>query len=271
MSQNIDRIPYTDSNWRGNVLVWDEHAIFIGSAAAASLHASPAIKICVALDGTFGLRTADDDTFINYDSAVIAPGQSHAIDGRHNKMGMLLLVPEAKLAQWIAPRYAVNGISRLPDKAIAKTRRIFAFFENRLKLEGDYADNDLENAYHKLIRVISDGTIHAIDERVLKGIELIRKRQERLDMKQLAANVALSESRFSHLFTENVGVSLRRYLLWLRLREAMQWIAAGSTLTETAYEAGFADSAHLTRTFRGMLGITPSALIKESTIIAIGD
>ena len=36
----------------------------------------------------------------------------------------------------------------------------------------------------------------------------------------------------------------------------------GSSLTDAAVEAGFADAAHFTRTFRGHFGIPPSALLK---------
>jgi AraC-like DNA-binding protein len=48
----------------------------------------------------------------------------------------------------------------------------------------------------------------------------------------------------------------------------MHLFAKGDSLTEVAHEAGFSDSAHLTRTFRSLLGIAPSALTKESTIIS---
>jgi AraC-like DNA-binding protein len=122
-----------------------------------------------------------------------------------------------------------------------------------------------------MMEIISDSLGGAaessIDPRVAKSIEFIRGgRETGVSIKEIAAGADLSESRFSHLFTENVRVPVRRYLLWLRLREAIHLLARGVSLTDSAYEAGFADSAHLTRTFRGMLGITPSALIKESSL-----
>src|SRR5258708_24535257 len=86
---NISVTSERDSNWRGLVLVWDEQAIFLGLAADANLHESPAIKVCVALDGNFGLRTSDADDWTDYDSAIIAPGQPHPVDGRHNQIAML--------------------------------------------------------------------------------------------------------------------------------------------------------------------------------------
>jgi AraC-like DNA-binding protein len=75
---------------------------------------------------------------------------------------------------------------------------------------------------------------------------------------ELAEKVNLSEGRLIHLFTEQMGLPMRRYTLWLRLRDAFLTLAEGASLTEAAHRAGFADSAHMTRTFRGMFGIPPS-------------
>ena len=55
-------------------------------------------------------------------------------------------------------------------------------------------------------------------------------------------------------------MSCRQYLLWTRLYSALVGLARGVPLTEAALGAGFADAAHLTRTFRRMVGIVPSAI-----------
>ena len=57
------------------------------------------------------------------------------------------------------------------------------------------------------------------------------------------------------------GTSFRAYLLWTRLNVAIQFAMAGRSWTEAAHAAGFADSAHLTRTFRRMFGMNPAALV----------
>jgi AraC-like DNA-binding protein len=79
----------------------------------------------------------------------------------------------------------------------------------------------------------------------------------------VAAAVALSESRFRHLFVAETGSSFRAYLLWLRINLAIQAVMSGATWTDAAHEAGFADSAHLTRTHKRMFGIEPRALRPE--------
>ena len=79
----------------------------------------------------------------------------------------------------------------------------------------------------------------------------------------LAEIAGLSPSRLMHVFTESVGVPLRPYVLWLRLQRACGELMRGSSLTGAAHGAGFSDAAHMTRTFRRMLGTTPSELVRR--------
>ena len=79
-------------------------------------------------------------------------------------------------------------------------------------------------------------------------------------LKTLAGVSGLSQSRFMHVFTKSMGVPLRPYILWLRLQRACCDLMAGGSITAAAHSAGFSDAAHLTRTFRRMLGMTPTDL-----------
>lgn len=72
--------------------------------------------------------------------------------------------------------------------------------------------------------------------------------------------VGLSASRFMHWFGEVSGLPFRAYVRWLRLQRAVRTLADGATLTEAAHWAGFADSAHLTRTFVATFGVRPTSL-----------
>lgn len=81
-----------------------------------------------------------------------------------------------------------------------------------------------------------------------------------------AKAVGLSPSRFMHWFAEVSGLSFRAYVRWLRLQRAVRVLADGSTLTAAAHLAGFADSAHLTRTFIATFGVRP-ALLRGARIV----
>lgn len=80
----------------------------------------------------------------------------------------------------------------------------------------------------------------------------------------LAAQVGVSASEFSRRFTHEVGLPFRSYRKWRRLLLAIEALALGANLTTAAHGAGFADSAHLTRTFRAMFGIAPTDLTATS-------
>ena len=66
--------------------------------------------------------------------------------------------------------------------------------------------------------------------------------------------------RFSALFTQQVGMPLRKYLLWRRLLFGIRRLGNGASVTSAAVEAGFADGAHFSRVFRATFGCKPSSL-----------
>jgi AraC-like DNA-binding protein len=47
-----------------------------------------------------------------------------------------------------------------------------------------------------------------------------------------------------------------------RLEVARGWLHEARPLAETAFEAGFADQAHFTRTFKAAFGMTPGRYVK---------
>lgn len=73
---------------------------------------------------------------------------------------------------------------------------------------------------------------------------------------EVAQQLALSESRFLHLFRQELGIPWRPYLLWCRMTCAVQAIMNHTSATDAAHLAGFSDSAHLSRTFRKNFGMT---------------
>lgn len=100
-----------------------------------------------------------------------------------------------------------------------------------------------------------------VDPRLAKVLDkLLADPELRISARDAAGIACLSESRFSHLFVEQVGLPFRTYLLWLRLSVAVDRMVGGGSLTSAAHDAGFADSAHFSRTFVRMFGVPASVL-----------
>jgi AraC-like DNA-binding protein len=75
---------------------------------------------------------------------------------------------------------------------------------------------------------------------------------------ELEAITGLTRYELARQFRLALGTSPHRYLLARRLDLARQRMRAGRPLADVAAEAGFADQAHFTRTFKATFGLTPA-------------
>lgn len=117
------------------------------------------------------------------------------------------------------------------------------------------------NAFQKLLNYCRGGNFKqpTIREQQLSNYLQLSEQQD-LTLKQIAEQFNLSESRFSHWFSENFGISYRSYRKWLRLLKTFQSIDSQTNLTEISHHSHFSDQAHFSRTCKQMFGIQPSLL-----------
>ncbi|HEX8251806.1 MAG TPA: AraC family transcriptional regulator [Thermoanaerobaculia bacterium] len=77
-------------------------------------------------------------------------------------------------------------------------------------------------------------------------------------IQQVARRVGVSESRLSHAFREHAGRSVGAYVRELRVEAAARALReTDEPIAAIAAACGFADQAHLSRTFRACRGMTP--------------
>lgn len=84
---------------------------------------------------------------------------------------------------------------------------------------------------------------------------------------QISKKLFLSESRLSHLFKEETGVTLKSYIVLAKLKKAYKLLSQGKNITEAAIESGFFSASHLADTNRKMMGMNISAAIKDSRFL----
>jgi len=244
-------------HWCGAGFLTASGGLFLGSGAETSVHESHAYKICIATHGEF-LLDADDRPRTSCAAAVIPPDYPHIIDARGATLAIFYLVPE----QW--PRRMINRVLR-GRGVFAPPREVLTELLPRLQRYLTHGARVEE--VNEVCEYLFDNLVppawcsQRLDARVQTVLEYLdATMDDHPTIQTLSAVARLSPSRLEHLFSDEVGIPIIRYLLWHRVRRAVERMPDHCMLTELAYSVGFADSAHLSRSFRRMLGIPPSML-----------
>ncbi|MBG0778103.1 MAG: AraC family transcriptional regulator [Desulfovibrionaceae bacterium] len=90
----------------------------------------------------------------------------------------------------------------------------------------------------------------------------VEDREERLTLEALARLAHASPFHLQRIFSREYGVSPRRYQEQERVRAALELLERGVPIGRAALEAGFADQSHLTRVFRGLMGVPPGRFLR---------
>jgi len=198
----------------------------------------------------------------DYPAALVMADRPHAFEARGQKVAQLFVEPESQDGIRLQERYHDEHVHALSTLTIEK---LIAALANAY---GNRASNqELIELARTAISAVSGSTTafrKQPDARIAHAIDLIHKRVgDTIPLKVMAAAVHLSPERFRHLFMEETGVGFRVYLLWLRLERSLAAYVGGKSLTEAAQTGGFSDSAHFSRTFKRMFGITPGSVRPE--------
>jgi len=231
----------------------------LGPGFETGPHRHHAAQICFGLDGPLRLRTANGGSWLKHAGFFVPPDQPHEFAAEIT--GTAIIYIEAESAELAAlERSACAGHEVTPleldPQALSLLR---ALVETGGTIE---RADDTCRAVLGLKRAPQART--RVDPRIAKCLHLIRSQLDQpLRLTGLAAALNVSESWLAHRFPDDVGVPMRRYILWQRLWRAVERALKGATLTEAAHAAGLSDSAHLSRAFRETFGVTPSFLFEH--------
>lgn len=247
---------------QGHIMLWQGGSLWIGrSDATTTPHEHHAIQVSLALEGRARLwDAASADAGPDLAAAIVAPDRAHAFAAEGATVAMIFVEPESVTGRAILKRHGGPGVVTPLDPAHLQ--------DLPAGLRASFAAGD-RDAMARLARQAVDRLAGADaaarrlepDPRVRRVIRMLAARTGAPPaLTEAAAEVRLSPGRLRHLFIAETGLHYSGYVLWLRLERAVAVFAAGGSLTDAAHAVGFADSAHLSRTFRRMFGLAPSSL-----------
>jgi AraC-like DNA-binding protein len=214
---------------------------------------------------TMLFATSDDEVEIEVDGqrqrvqiAVLKPFVPKALHAAHQAF-VSIGINHTHPGYRAFTRMAAPGFASLP-------RSVFPELAPRLEalragvLDMAQARGVFEQCIEAVTRLLPP--LRPLDPRIAQVTALLA-RDHRQPLDALADQACLSYYRMSHLFSQEMGMSLRQYVLSLKIHAAARCIGAGLSLTATAHEAGFTDSAHLSRVWTKAFGGPPSHFLNQ--------
>ena len=247
MPSNTTAARGDDARWAGDLTLTPGMVVYMGPGGPSDPHSHNAVQLFWSFDEPMTLET-EQGALVG--QAVLMP---KSIEHRLEYEGDRLL---AAFFEPLGPRG--SELDALARQHLGST------IEPLLPDPGSVAAEDPVTLVGLVLDALLPGQARApeVSAHVTAAIDYMETAIDGRPLLDEAARAAnISPSRLTHLFTEEMGIPFRRFILWMRLRRAVEAVAAGANLTEAAIEAGFSDSSHLSRVFRETFGLNPSALL----------
>ncbi|AFT68969.1 Transcriptional regulator, AraC family [Alloalcanivorax dieselolei B5] len=245
-----------------NVLyVWDDRFLYLTEGIASGYTQRHTVTLLLSLNDTPFTLCESDGAVQPYHAALVGKQVTRSLDAGSVPLLSLNFDPQSYEYHALSAFLGEEGVKAvtLDDAALPSdwvrrcTSEAFedsAFFRLTTQLPRAIVG-------YQPIRMPIDMRVMHIAQKIKKELPLTST------VAELGEEVGLSQDRLTHLFSESLGISIKSYLLWARMRRAVECIARGDTLISVAHDVGFSDSAHLARTLKAFFGLTPSFLARS--------
>jgi AraC-like DNA-binding protein len=237
--------------WNGALVLGSGVVVYDGPGASAECHSHDAVQLVVGVEDQVELWTPTGRASVR--AAMIPPRTEHALVASGRTI-LVLVEPAGPVGSAVAG-FATEAagtdlgdrLADLPPPRTADPVAVVTWSRRVIEqLAGLSGTVDLGSGRPEVRRLV-----RYVDER-LDGTPLLT---------EAAELVGLSPRQLSRVVNDELGMPFRRYVLWRRLRRAVLTVRDGSDMTTASAAAGFADSAHFSRVFRGLFGLTPSEVL----------
>lgn len=246
--------------------VTPQRIVYVDRFVKTAWHCHGAPVLYCGLDGDISVEFKDAAA-IHFSSAIVGPEVVHKTD-LHGGRGLLMyFYPHSPEALHLSHQVLAGEDYQLAPVMPVQLKAL------RLKALQPKTFPDPDNsAYRQGIIDQAEAIIaglnpqqqqHILDPRIIASIQQMEAAETLPLQDELASQVNLSRSYFNHLFSDNVGVSFRRFKQWMLLYRFSQHFKVYNNLTDAALHAGFSDSSHYTNTFKKVFGLSPTTVLRS--------
>jgi len=234
----------------------NNHILLHTQSLQPAAHSHMAAHIIISMDGSMKLQCAGAECLCR--GVLIPSGIPHAVDARGNPVLVFLYDCTTDVAKQI------REVACIPEEACEEIVRLYGAWEGTAAGFAEFEKAVLSRLG------ITGAAAEVRDERIRTAMAYIRAMvTEKVTCQDVAAAVHLSQSRFSHLFRQQVGMTFAAYLIYQRILYVYSRMLRGKSITEAALEAGFSSSAHFADVNRRVFGISASAITQDLAVIKV--
>ncbi|MCM3132687.1 AraC family transcriptional regulator [Paenibacillus polysaccharolyticus] len=241
------------------------HILVHSNAIDAEVHQHTFIQVTIALESDFEIEVQGE--VLRTAGIMLNSNVSHRLQGSGQSLVLLLIDSTSSVAAAFKQYMGKQAYANLPP---VNCKEVAEFIKASLPQIHDAERYGL--FLQELMTLFQlDYTPPAITDSRIK--ELIRRMKDCTDsehsIRMYAEQFDLSNSRLSHLFKENTGISLSGYMLLHKLQKACYLIFQGTSITDAAMAAGFDTPSHFANTSKRLLGMTAKDIRKDSVFLQV--
>lgn len=240
------------------LVVGNQITLYIGSLPDLSEHAHSAAVIVLSLNcKNISVRSGSAEPWKDYQAFFLPADEPSEMRQHGNPLACIFIEPESHLYQEFLQQ---NDFS--PRRLVSYQNKLYELRQilNSFTENPTCADELCATVTESILELLP--AEKEIDQRVMACVKAIKENiEENLSSNELAKLFGISERQLSTLFKRDMGLPIRKYRLWLRLKNVVQLVSQGGLLTDAAVASGFSDSAHFANSCRKLLGLKPSDIM----------
>ena len=148
-----------------------------------------------------------------------------------------------------------------------KLHHILAKIYAEFKYADDYSEVSCELLMPELCEQIEKEKIYTFDKNppwLSSLVEIVHHHTEPFNLKTLSEELGIHPGHLSRAIPQYFSTTLGDYIRQVKIKKAIGcMLSAKNSLTTIAYECGFADQSHFTRTFKRYMRMTPREFYKK--------
>ncbi len=221
--------------WAGEFHYGQAWAAYRGQAGDNSRHKHTTMQIVVST-GTPALIEGADGAQTGH-ALLVRPGVPHRL-APIGKVLIAFLEPQTPEAALVNAHAGDGGVTALPAAILSLID----------------PDAPIASCLAPLSAAVPARTV--AEARIQEALAFLAEDQGPRAVARAAETAGVSAPRLRALAKDHLGVPMTTWLAWRRLERAGQALSTGASLADAAYEAVFADQAHLSREMRKVFGVT---------------